>query len=56
MVLNAIFSIFMLYISSYNYPGGVAMMELHQLESAQTKVNLHIDVYSGIDYFVSNHT
>ena len=47
VILNAIFSSMMLYISSHNYPGGVAMMELHQLESPDTKVNLHIDVFSG---------
>ena len=47
IVANVIFSSMMLYISSNNYPGGVAMMELHRLESPDTKVNLHIDVFSA---------
>ena len=47
IVANVIFSSMMLYISSNNYPGGVAMMELHRLESPNTKVNLHIDVFSA---------
>merc|ERR1711976_783576 len=47
LLANALFSIFMLYISSHNYPGGTAMMKLHQLENPQTRVNLHIDVYSA---------
>ena len=44
---NAIFSIFMLYISSHNYPGGEAMMKLHQIEPFDKPLNVHIDVYAA---------
>ena len=47
LLTNILWSVFMLYISSHNYPGGTAMMKLHQMEDPNLHVNLHIDVYSA---------
>ena len=47
LLANVFFSVIMLYISSHNYPGGTAMMKLHQMEDPNIHVNLHIDVYSA---------
>ncbi|XP_059471607.1 dol-P-Man:Man(7)GlcNAc(2)-PP-Dol alpha-1,6-mannosyltransferase [Neocloeon triangulifer] len=43
ILLNLMFSIFMLSIARTNYPGGAAIARIHQLESANTNVTLHID-------------
>lgn len=55
LICNAVFSCFLLFISSYNYPGGDALMHLHQIESGETKATVHIDVFSaqtGISRFL----
>jgi len=36
-----------LYISHLNYPGGIAMHRLHEMESQNTDVNVHIDVMTA---------
>ena len=41
------FSAMMLYISSHNYPGGAALMQLQEIESPKAAVNVHIDVYAA---------
>ncbi|CAG7725517.1 unnamed protein product [Allacma fusca] len=55
LVVNGVFSTGMLIVSSKNYPGGNALLKLHQVESLDSKLNLHIDVYSaqtGISRFM----
>jgi len=43
ILLNIFFSIFMLSIARTNYPGGAAIDRIHQLESPDENVFLHID-------------
>lgn len=55
LVVNLIISLGFLYVSSLNYPGGVALAKLHELESVSNHVNVHIDNYSaqtGISKFL----
>ena len=53
ILLNLSYSMGMLYISSHNYPGGDAMMKIHELENHSTStsssdiVNLHICNYAA---------
>ncbi|XP_011634789.1 uncharacterized protein MG328 isoform X2 [Pogonomyrmex barbatus] len=48
LVLNIIFSLFLLYISGFNYPGGLAITKLHRLERNSIKpVYVHIDVLTA---------
>ncbi|KAL6265161.1 hypothetical protein P5V15_005246 [Pogonomyrmex californicus] len=48
LVLNIIFSLFLLYISGFNYPGGLAITKLHRLERNSIKpVHVHIDVLTA---------
>ena len=52
LFLGFIASLFMAYISSWNYPGGYALHQLHQLEDNNASV--HVDVYShstGANWF-----
>lgn len=47
LVVNLFTTGLILYISSYNYPGGFAMARLHQLENTYEDANIHIDVYTA---------
>lgn len=47
ILVTALYSMGLLYISSYNYPGGYALSSLHQLEQSKD-VYVHIDVYTAM--------
>lgn len=52
-------SVFRVYISSRNYPGGEAMIQVHQQTKEDEKVRLHIDVetaMSGCSRFLQDNT
>ncbi|XP_064473189.1 probable Dol-P-Man:Man(7)GlcNAc(2)-PP-Dol alpha-1,6-mannosyltransferase [Ornithodoros turicata] len=46
LVANAFATSLLLYISSYNYPGGQAFTKLHEIEAGVPVANVHIDVYA----------
>lgn len=43
VLVNIVFSVFLLSVARVNYPGGVAIARLHQLEPKSEPVNVHID-------------
>ncbi|XP_046740545.1 uncharacterized protein LOC124407975 isoform X2 [Diprion similis] len=48
LILNAIFSMFLLCVAGSNYPGGLAIARLHRLErDAVEPIHVHIDVLTA---------
>lgn len=55
LIVNILATSFFLYVSMNNYPGGEAMMKLHQIKSDSDPLRVHIDVYNaqtGISRFL----
>lgn len=48
ILASAVASVGFLYISSSNYPGGVAFSRLHKLETKHSEVRVHIDVAAAM--------
>jgi len=48
LALNAMFSMFLLCVAGFNYPGGLAIARLHRLEKDSFEpVHVHIDVLTA---------
>jgi len=58
LIASFLGSSFILYISSHNYPGGYAMVKLHQIESNSSDPYVHIDTYcamSGVSRYLEEY-
>lgn len=48
LILNGIFSMFLLCVATSNYPGGMAIAKLHRLEENSIEpVHVHIDALTA---------
>lgn len=58
LVLNCLFSVLLLCIATQNYPGGVALSNLHYMERSEVNVNIHVDnlaAQTGVSRFTQEN-